>query len=570
MIEKPWLKSYPAGTPVDIDDRVYASLPAFFEQNARRYASLPAFANLGTRLSFAEAEEQSRYLANFLQHELGLKKGERVAVMLPNILQNPLAILAVLRAGLIVVNTNPLYTARELEHQLNDSGAAAIIILENFGHVLAAILDKVKLKAVITTALGDRLAFPKSLLVNWAVRHIKKKVPPFHIPDTISFNRALTLGRRHLFAPPPIAADETAFLQYTGGTTGIAKGAMLSHRNLIANTLQSVDWIVHTAPETRRLIPGREIVITALPLYHIFALTVNLLCFIELGGLIYLITNPRDLKGFVKELKSTRFTVITGVNTLFNGLLHTPGFDKIDFSSLKLTLGGGMAVQETVANRWQEVTGCPLVEGYGLTEASPVVTVNPVTLTGFNGSIGLPLPSTDCSIQDEEGHLLAPGEIGELCVKGPQVMQGYWQRPDETARVFTPDGWLKTGDIARMDEKGFIYIVDRKKDMILVSGFNVYPNEIEAVLAAHPGVAECAAVGVADEKTGEAVKVFIVKRDENLDKHAVLQYCRMNLTPYKLPKYVEFKESLPKTNVGKILRRELRAAGTAGISTPEA
>jgi long-chain acyl-CoA synthetase len=558
MSEKPWLKSYPSGTPVEIDDHAYASLPEFFERNARRYAELPAFANMGTRLSFAEADEKSRYLANYLQHELNLKKGERVAIMLPNLLQNPLAILAVLRAGLVVVNTNPLYTPRELEHQLKDSGAAAIIILENFGHVLAAILSKIQLKAVIVTAAGDLLPFPKSLLVNWVVRHVKKKVPPFRIPDMVPFNRALAAGRRHVFAPPPMEAEDTAFLQYTGGTTGVAKGAMLSHRNLIANTLQSVNWISHTAPEKRKLIAGQEIVITALPLYHIFALTVNLFCFIELGGLIYLITNPRDLKGFVKELTSTRFTVITGVNTLFKGLLHTPGFDKIDFSSLKLTLGGGMAVQEGVAKRWREVTGCPLVEGYGLTEASPVVTVNPATLAGFNGSIGLPLASTECSIQDEEGRPLPTGEIGELCVKGPQVMQGYWRRPEETAQVFTPDGWLKTGDIARMDDNGFIYIVDRKKDMILVSGFNVYPNEIEAVLAEHPAIAECAAISVPDEKTGEAVKVFIVKQDESLDRHAVLQHCRMNLTSYKVPKYVEFRESLPKTNVGKILRRELR------------
>jgi long-chain acyl-CoA synthetase len=457
----------------------------------------------------------------------------------------------ILRAGLTVVNTNPLYTARELRHQLHDSGASAIIVLDNFASVLEEVLRDTPIKHVITTALGD-LVGAKGAVVNFVVRHIKKMVPPFSIPHAVRFNTALKIGARGRMPKIDVGHGDIAFLQYTGGTTGVAKGAMLTHRNMVANMLQASAWLGTTLNE------GEEVIITAIPLYHIFALTANCLVFMKTGGLNYLITNPRDMKGFVKELRSVDFTAMTGVNTLFNGLLNTPGFDKLDFSRFKFTMGGGMAVQRVVADRWKKVTGVTLVEAYGLTETSPAACVNPLDLPDYNGSIGLPIPSTEVCIQDDDGKHLPVGEIGELCIRGPQVMKGYWQRPEETAKVLAADGWLHTGDIAKMDEKGYFYIVDRKKDMILVSGFNVYPNEIEDVIAQCPGVLEVAAVGVPDEKSGEAVKIVVVKKDQNLTAEMLKAHSRANLTGYKLPKYIEFRDSLPKTNVGKILRRELR------------
>ncbi|HYE37587.1 AMP-binding protein [Methylocaldum sp.] len=557
-MEKLWLRSYPPGVPETIGELEYLSLTDFFEDIAARYRERPALSNLGRTLTYAELEELSRHFASFLNRHLGLERGERIGIMLPNISQQPVAVWGALRAGLIVVNMNPLYTTRELEHQLEDSGATALVVLENFVPVLADALPRLKLKAIIISGLGDLLRFPRSYLINWYARLFKRGSAGAHISEAISFNTALHEGSRLPFKRSDLKPEDIAFLQYTGGTTGIAKGAMLTHRNLLANVEQSTRWILGGLPPERALIDGEEVVITALPLYHIFALTVDLLCFTRLGGLNHLITNPRDLLGLVKTLGKVRFTVITGVNTLFKGLLNTPGFDELNFGSLKFVISGGMPTEETVAHRWQQVTGCPIIEGYGLTETSPVVAINPAGLTEFNGSIGLPVPSTECSIRDEEGHTLPPGAAGELYVRGPQVMKGYWNRPDETAMVMTPDGWLRTGDIARMDEKGFLYIVDRKKDMILVSGFNVYPNEIEAVLDTHPSVRECAAVGVPDDKTGETVKVFIVRKDESLDADAVRRYCRLNLAAYKVPKYIEFRDELPKSAVGKILRRELR------------
>jgi long-chain acyl-CoA synthetase len=460
--------------------------------------------------------------------------------------------MAVLRAGLTLVNTNPLYTARELKHQLTDSGAAAIIVLENFAHTLADVIGETQCRHVIVTAIGDMLGFPKSAITNLVVRRVKKLVPPWSIPGAVPFKDALRRGARGKLKEPEIGGDDIAFLQYTGGTTGVAKGAMLTHRNMVANMLQALAWIGPNMKE------GEEVVVTALPLYHIFALTANFLVFARVGGFNHLITNPRDMPGFVKAIKDIGFTALTGVNTLFAGLLNTPGFDKVDFSRLHLTLGGGMAVQRAVADRWKKATGCTLAEAYGLTETCPAVCINPLDIPEYNGSIGLPIPSTEISIQDDDGKSLPIGEVGELCVRGPQVMKGYWNRPDETAKVLSADGWLRTGDIARIDEKGFVYIVDRKKDMILVSGFNVYPNEIEDVVAQHPGVLEVAAVGVPDEKSGEAVKLVVVKKDPNLTADDIRAHCRANLTGYKQPKYIEFRDSLPKTNVGKILRRELR------------
>lgn len=558
VMEKPWLKSYPPGVPETIGEPQYSSLAHFFEEMAARYRERPALSNLGRTLCYAELEELSRHFASFLNRRLGLERGERIAIMLPNVSQQPVALWGALRAGLIVVNTNPLYSARELEHQLQDSGAAALVMLENFVPAVAAALPRLKLKAIIISGLGDLLRFPRSYLINWYVRLFKTGNPGTHISEAVSFNTALQEGSLLSFERHDLKLEDVAFLQYTGGTTGIAKGAMLTHRNLLANVEQCTQWIVGGLPPERAMVKGEEVVITALPLYHIFALTVDLLCFTELGGLNYLITNPRDLQGLIKMLGKVRFSVITGVNTLFKGLLNTPGFDELDFSSLKFVISGGMPTEEAVANRWQQVTGCPITEGYGLTETSPVVSVNPPGSTEFNGSIGLPVPSTECSVRDDDGRPLPVGTAGELYVRGPQVMKGYWNSPDETENVMTPDGWLRTGDIARMDENGFFYIVDRKKDMILVSGFNVYPNELEAVLSTHPAVRECAAIGVPDDKTGETVKVFIVRKDESLDADAVRRYCRMNLAAYKVPKYIEFRDELPKSAVGKILRRELR------------
>lgn len=555
-LDRPWLQSYPAGVGADIDVDEYRSVAAVFESSVAKFGDRPAYCNFGKTLTYRDAGELARQFAGYLLGELQLKKGDRVALMMPNCLQYPIATFGVLLAGMTVVNVNPLYTPRELRHQLIDSGASALVVIDNFGTTVQEVLADTPLKQVITTGLGDMLGFPKGPLVNFVLKYVKKLVPDYDIPNAIRFRDALTLGRLHTLPPIDIAPDDIAFLQYTGGTTGVAKGAMLTHRNLVANMLQAGAWIAATG----KLEEGKEVIITALPLYHIFALTANGLVFMKLGGLNHLISNPRDMPGFVKELQKTRFTAFTGVNTLFNGLLNTPGFDKVDFSSLKFTLGGGMAVQRAVAERWKQVTGVTLVEAYGLTETSPAACINPLTLTEYNGAIGLPIPSTDACVKDDQSRILAPGEVGELCIRGPQVMKGYWRRPEETASAIDADGWLHTGDMARMDPQGFFYIVDRKKDMILVSGFNVYPNEVEDVIAMMPGVLEVAAVGVPDEKSGEVVKVVIVKKDPNLTAEDVKAHARANLTGYKHPRIVEFRKELPKTNVGKILRRELRDA----------
>ncbi|RNF85449.1 long-chain fatty acid--CoA ligase [Montanilutibacter psychrotolerans] len=550
--ERPWLSQYPDGVPAQIDMDEFPSVVSVLENAISKYRDRPAFSNLGKVLTYGEVDKLSIQFAAYLLGELKLKKGDRVAIMLPNCLQYPIATFGVLRAGLTVVNTNPMYTARELKHQLEDSGASAILVLDNFAGTVQEVVAGTAIKQVITTGLGDMLGFPKGPIVNFVLKHVKKMVPDYDIPGAIRFRDTLTLGQMHSLPAVDISQADIAFLQYTGGTTGVAKGAMLTHRNLVANMQQAAAWIGTNAKM------GQEVIITALPLYHIFALTANGLVFMKFGGLNHMITNPRDMPAFVKELKKTPFTAITGVNTLFNGLLNTPGFDQVDFSRLHLTLGGGMAVQRSVADRWKEVTGVTLVEAYGLTETSPAACINPMDIPAYNGSIGLPIPSTDACVKDDQGNELPMGEVGELCIRGPQVMKGYWERPEETANVIDADGWLHTGDMAKMDEKGFFYIVDRKKDMILVSGFNVYPNEIEDVIAMMPGVLEVAAVGVVDEKSGEAVKVVIVKKDPALTAEDVKAHARANLTAYKHPRYVEFRTELPKTNVGKILRRELR------------
>ncbi len=551
-VERPWLDHYPKGVPGEIDLDEFQSIPAVFDAALKKFSGNSAFVNLGKSLTYAELDRLSRDFAGYLLGEMKLKKGDRLAIMLPNCLQYPIAILGALRAGLVVVNTNPMYTPRELKHQLVDAGVSAIVVLDNFGSVVQQVLVDVPGVRAITSGLGDMLGFPKGLIVNFMLRHVKKMVPDYDIPGAVRFRDTLTLGRMHQVSDVVIGHEDLAFLQYTGGTTGVAKGAMLTHGNLVANMQQAAAWV---GTNVRM---GEEIIVTALPLYHIFALTSNCLVFMKFGASNLLITNPRDMPGFVKELKSSRFTAITGVNTLFNGLLHTPGFDQVDFSHLHLTLGGGMAVQRAVAEKWKQVTGCTLAEAYGLTETSPAVCINPLELGAFNGSIGLPVPSTDVCIKDDDGNLMPMGEVGELCVKGPQVMRGYWQRPDETAQSIDAGGWLHTGDMARMDEQGYFYIVDRKKDMILVSGFNVYPNEIEDVIAMMPGVLEVAAIGVPDDKSGEAVKVFVVKKDPALTVDQIKAFCRENMTGYKQPRHVEFRDELPKSNVGKILRKELR------------
>ena len=551
-MEKVWLKSYPPGIPEEIDVNAFQSVTDLFEQAIVKFSDKPCFSNLGTTLSYEEMDRYTDQLASYLQNLPGMTKGDRIAVMMPNVLQNPIAIFAILRGGFTVVNTNPLYTARELEHQLKDSGAKAIIVMENFCHTLEEVISETPVEHVITTQLGDMLKFPKSLIVNLVVKYVKKMVPGFSLPERVAFKDALARGSGRPHTHVECHHDDIAFLQYTGGTTGVAKGAMLTHGNMVANMLQASAWIREAVTE------GEELIITALPLYHIFSLTANCLVFMNVGTLNYLITNPRDMPGFVKELTGLPFTAITGVNTLFNGLMNTPGFDQIDFSRLKLTLGGGMAVQQPVAERWKKLTGCPLLEAYGLTETSPAVCINPLNLTEYNGSIGLPVPSTEVSIQDPDGNILPQGESGEMCVRGPQVMKGYWQRPDETAKVLSADGWLKTGDVAEMDEAGFFRIVDRLKDMILVSGFNVFPNEIETVIAGHDGVLEVGVIGEPDPACGEVVKAVIVKKDPGLTEDSVIAYCREHLTGYKVPKIIEFRDEMPKTNVGKILRRELR------------
>ena len=552
-LERPWLDNYPSGVAAAIDVGEYPSIIAVLDRANADYRDRPAFSNFGKALTFADVDRLSRQFAAYLLGELQLKKGDRVAIMLPNCLQYPVAIFGVLRAGLTVVNVNPMYTARELRHQLEDSGAKAILVLDNFGDTVQEVLDHLPGVRAITSGLGDMLGFPKGSIVNFVLKYVKKMVPDYRIEGAVRFRDALTLGQMHPLPEVAIGHDDIAFLQYTGGTTGVAKGAMLTHANMIANMQQVGAWI------TTQLERGNEVAIAALPLYHIFSLTACAMVFMRIGAHVVLVTNPRDMPEFVKILKSAPFSILPGVNTLFNGLLNTPGFEQLDFSHLKVTLGGGMAVQRAVAEKWKQVTGCTLAEAYGLTETSPGVCINPLDLKDYNGSIGLPLPSTDVCVKDDAGKVLATGEIGELCVKGPQVMKGYWQRPEETAKVIDGDGWLHTGDMARMDDRGYFYIVDRKKDMILVSGFNVYPNEIEDVVAMMPGVLEVAAIGVPDDKSGEAVKVFIVRKDPALTADQVKAFCRENLTGYKLPRYIEFRDSLPKSNVGKILRKELRA-----------
>ncbi len=551
-LERPWLQSYPNGVPAEIDVNEFHSVSAVFDTSVAKFRDRPAYSSFGKVLTYGETDALVEQFAAYLLGELKLKKGDRVALMMPNCLQYPVATFGVLRAGLTVVNVNPLYTARELKHQLVDSGAAVLVVVDNFGDTVQQVIADTQVKQVITTGLGDMLGL-KGVVVNFVLKYIKKMVPNYTLRGAIRFNQALKLGSGHTLPKVELDHDDVAFLQYTGGTTGVAKGAMLTNRNLVANMQQASAWISASGIEM-----GKEWIITALPLYHIFALTANGLVFMKFGGCNHLITNPRDMKGFVKELKSTRFTAITGVNTLFNGLLNTPGFDEVDFSSLKVTLGGGMAVQRAVAERWKKTTGITLVEAYGLTETSPAACINPLNLAEYNGAIGLPIPSTDACVKDDNGVTLPAGDVGELCIRGPQVMKGYWQRPEETAKAIDAEGWLHTGDMARMDEHGFFYIVDRKKDMILVSGFNVYPNEVEDVIAMMPGVLEVAAVGVPDEKSGEIVKVVIVKKDPNLTAEMVKEHARANLTGYKHPRIVEFRKELPKTNVGKILRRELR------------
>ncbi|MEW7314731.1 long-chain-fatty-acid--CoA ligase FadD [Buttiauxella gaviniae] len=550
-MKKVWLNRYPADVAAEINPDRYQSLVDMFEQATARYADQPAFMNMGEVMTFRKLEERSRAFAAYLQQGLGLQKGDRVALMMPNLLQYPVALFGILRAGMVVVNVNPLYTPRELEHQLNDSGASAIVIVSNFAHTLEKVVDKTQVKHVILTRMGDQLSAAKGTIVNFVVKYVKRLVPKYHLPDAISFRSALQHGYRLQYIKPEILNADLAFLQYTGGTTGVAKGAMLTHRNMLAN-LEQV-----RAAYSPLLFERKELVVTALPLYHIFALTMNCLLFIELGGQNLLITNPRDIPGLVKELAKYPFTAMTGVNTLFNALLNNKEFQQLDFSSLHLSAGGGMPVQHVVAERWEKLTGRFLLEGYGLTECAPLVSANPHDMDYHSGSIGLPVPSTEVKLIDDEGEEVPPGEPGELCVKGPQVMLGYWQRPDATDEILQ-DGWLRTGDIAVMDDEGFMRIVDRKKDMILVSGFNVYPNEIEDVVMQHSGVLEVAAVGVPGGASGETVKIFVVKKDPALTEEALIVFCRRHLTGYKVPKLVEFREELPKSNVGKILRRELR------------
>ena len=553
MPDKPWLANYPDGIPAEIDPDRYESLAALIRASFARNGEARAFSNRGTTLTFAEADRLSRDFAAYLRNGLGLSPGDRIAVMLPNLLQSPVAIFGILRAGLVTVNVNPMYTPHELEHQLRDSGARAIIVLESFAGTVEAVLPSLPIETVIVTRIGDAFPLLKRVAVDFIVKYVKRLVPRWRIPGFVAYRRALELGRRLAYEDPPIAAGDVAFLQYTGGTTGLAKGAMLTHRNLVSNVLQATAWV----RPFYRVEDGD--VVTALPLYHIFALTVNLLAFVEIGAHNVLITNPRDLAAFIGELKRTRLAFITGVNTLFNALLHTKEFAEVDCSHLRISLGGGMAVQADVAMRWQRATGNVICQGYGLTETSPIVSANPLDATSFNGSVGLPLPSTDIRILDEADEDLAIGGIGEICVRGPQVMAGYWNRPDETALVFVDGEWLRTGDIGRLDEEGYLFIEDRKKDVIIVSGFNVYPNEVENVVTSHPDVVEAAAIGIPSEESGEAVKIFVVRKHDEVTVDELLAHCRKELTAYKVPDVVEFVAELPKSNVGKVLRRELKA-----------
>ena len=551
-MNKIWQQSYDQGVPLDINPNEYASINDVLEVGFNKFKDRPAFHNMGTTLSYADIDLQSRKFASFLQNDLGLKKGDRVALMMPNILQYPIALFGVLRAGMVAVNVNPLYTARELEHQLKDAGVQTIVIFANSAHVLQKVIKSTPVKNVILTQIGDKLKFPKNHIVNFVIKNVKKMVPSFEIPNALDFNESLAKGNHESFKKVTLTHDDIAFLQYTGGTTGVAKGAILTHGNIVSNMIQARTWIKNFIKD------GQEIIITPLPLYHIFSLTANCFVFSSIGALNILITNPRDMPGFIKELKKWKFTAFTGVNTLFNGLLNQKDFASVDFSNLKLTLGGGMAVQKSVAEKWKKTTGHPLIEAYGLTETSPAACINPMTLKDYNGFIGLPISSTDVTIKNEEGADMPLGEIGEISIRGPQVMKGYWNMPEETKKVMTTDGFFKSGDLGFMTPEGFVKIVDRKKDMILVSGFNVYPNEIEDVVSHHPKVLESAAIGVPDEKSGEIVKLFIVKKDESLTSEEIIKYCRDSLTSYKVPKLVEFRKELPKSNVGKILRKDLR------------
>lgn len=551
MTDKAWLQSYPPGVPPTVDLGQYPSIRDIFEESGRKFADQTAFSNLGTSLTYERLDGLTRDFGAYLQSLPGMKKGDRVAFMMPNLLQYPVAMLGAIRAGFVAVNVNPLYTPTELEYQLRDSGAKVIVIFENVAHTLEKVIKNTPVEHIVLASIGEMHGFFKRVLLNFVVRHVKKLVPAFNIAGSITFKKALAQGRNNELRKINITHDDLAFLQYTGGTTGVAKGAMLTHGNIVANLQQASAWLNQDIEE------GKEIAITALPMYHIFCLTANILVFLKVGGHCLLITDPRNMKAFVKTLSSVPFTALTGVNTLFNGLLNTPGFEQVDFSHVKLVLGGGAAIEPAVAERWKKSTGTRLSEAYGLTEASPAVCINPLH-EEYNGSIGLPVPSTLVSIRDDDFNELPVGQEGELCVKGPQVMRGYWNKPRETAEVLSQDGWLKTGDIAYMDQSGYFYITDRKKDMILVSGFNVYPKEIEAVATLHTGVFEAAAVGVPDAKTGEAVKLFVVKKDKALTAEQVIEHCRKHMTAYKIPRHVEFMDELPKSPVGKVLRRELR------------
>ena len=549
-MEKIWLNSYPEGIPHDIDIEHIPSLVALFEDACAKYGDQVAYISMGKEMTYRQLDEESKHFAGWLQ-SLGLKKGERVALMMPNLLQYPVALFGTLRAGCVVVNCNPLYTPRELEHQLKDSGATAIVIVENFAHTLQQAIVRTAIKHVVVTPMGELLGL-KGLLVNFVVRHVKKLVPAWKLPGSVNFKATLAAGQRHGWKPVPLDRDDIAFLQYTGGTTGVSKGAMLTHGNIASNVTQAYNWIRPVVHE------GKEFIITALPLYHIFALTANCLTFLMIGAKNLLIANPRDIPGFVKEWSKYPVSVVTGVNTLFNALLNNPEFAKLDFSSMNVTLGGGMAVQAPVAERWLKTVGVPLMQAYGLTETSPAATINPLDMQEFTGSIGLPISSTEISIRDDYGCEVPTTQIGEICIRGPQVMKGYWNRADETAHVFYPDGFLRTGDVGYIDQKGFVFLVDRKKDMILVSGFNVYPNEVEEAVAMYPGIIDVAAIGVPDEHSGEAVKVFVVRKDPKITERDLIEQCRKVLTGYKIPKHVEFRDDLPRTNVGKILRRALK------------
>ena len=551
-MEKLWLNSYEQGVNAEIDITQYSSISDVFRQSVEKFAHQPAFQNMGKTLTYAEVGKLAQDFASYLQNVLKLPRGERVAIMLPNLLQYPIALFGILQAGLVAVNTNPLYTPRELEHQLKDSGATTIIVLENFANTLELVLPRTQIKHVIVASVGEMFGFFKGTLMNFVLRKIKKMVPEYRISGAIPFQTTLKEGAAHTFRPVTLIREDTALLQYTGGTTGVAKGAILSHGNICANMLQAKEWIKNQLRE------GKETVIAALPLYHIFALTVNLMIFTNAGSKIILITNPRDMKGFIGELKKERISVFIGVNTLFNGMVNQPDFAAVDFSNLRLTLGGGMATQKAVAEKWKKITGTPIVEAYGLTEASPGVCCNPLNIEAYSGGIGLPVPSTEVELRDADGKEVGIGQPGELWVRGPQVMQGYWNRPEETAKTIDARGFLETGDIAVMDEKGWLKLVDRKKDLIVVSGFNVYPNEIEEVVSHNDKVMEVACIGVPNEKTGEALKVFVVKKDPSLTKEELIEFCRTELTAYKVPKDIEFRDELPKSNVGKILRRELR------------